>query len=69
MIHGRRIVLTTFGSLGDLHPFLALGLGLRDRGHEPIIATSECYRAKVEALGLGFRPVRPDAAVIPASKA
>ena len=26
------IVLHTFGSLGDLHPYLALGLGLTDRG-------------------------------------
>ncbi len=38
--------------------------GLARRGHEPIIATSESYRAKVETLGLGFRPVRPDVTVI-----
>lgn len=56
----RRIVLTTFGSLGDLHPYIAIALGLRARGHEAILATGEYYRAKVEALGLGFRPVRPD---------
>jgi rhamnosyltransferase subunit B len=62
----RRIVLTTFGSLGDLHPYLALAVGLQKRGHEPIIATSEVYRAKVVALGIGFRPVRPDVSVIEA---
>jgi UDP:flavonoid glycosyltransferase YjiC (YdhE family) len=56
----RRIVLTTVGSLGDLHPYVAVALGLRARGHEPVLATSECYRQKVEALGLGFRPLRPD---------
>lgn len=56
----RRIVLTTVGSLGDLHPYIAIALGLRARGHEAILATSECYRRKVEALGLGFRAVRPD---------
>jgi UDP:flavonoid glycosyltransferase YjiC (YdhE family) len=56
-----RIVLTTFGSLGDLHPYLAVGLGLLARGHEVIVATSGTYRARVEALGLGFRAVRPDA--------
>jgi rhamnosyltransferase subunit B len=56
----RRIVLTTIGSLGDLHPYLAIALGLRARGHEAILATGECYRRKVEALGLGFRAVRPD---------
>src|SRR5262249_56729937 len=57
---GRRIVLTTVGSLGDLHPYLAIALGLQARGHEAILATGECYRQKIEALGLGFRAVRPD---------
>jgi UDP:flavonoid glycosyltransferase YjiC (YdhE family) len=55
----RRIVLTTFGSLGDLHPYIAIALGLKARGHEAVIATSGFYRPKVEALGLGFRAVRP----------
>lgn len=56
----RRIVLATFGSLGDLHPYIALAIGLEARGHEVIIATSPNYREKVEALGIGFKPVRPD---------
>src|SRR5579863_10232392 len=56
----KRIVLATFGSLGDLHPYMALALGLRDRGHETVIATSEIYREKIEGAGLGFFPVRPD---------
>lgn len=55
-----RIVLTTHGSLGDLHPYVAIALGLKARGHEAILATGECYRMKIEALGIGFRPVRPD---------
>ena len=55
-----RILITTFGSLGDLNPYCALAAGLRARGHDPIIATSAGYRAKVEALGVGFHPVRPD---------
>jgi len=57
---GRRVVVTTFGSLGDLHPYLALGLGLRAHGHEVVIATGKCYRDKIEALGLSFAAVRPD---------
>jgi rhamnosyltransferase subunit B len=56
----KRIVLTTFGSLGDLHPYVAIALGLKARGHEAVLATSECHRQKVEALGLGFRAVSPD---------
>ncbi len=55
-----RIVLNTFGSLGDVHPYLAIAIGLRDRGHSPVVATSEYYRSKVEAEGIGFSPVRPD---------
>ena len=55
-----RIVLNTFGSLGDLHPYLALALALQKRGHHPVIATSAVYRAKVEAVGLEFAAVRPD---------
>ncbi|HZQ55855.1 MAG TPA: glycosyltransferase [Bryobacteraceae bacterium] len=55
-----RIVLNTFGSFGDLHPYLAIAIELRRRGHDPIVATSEVYRAKVQAEGLGFAPVRPD---------
>lgn len=57
---GARIVLTTFGSLGDLHPYIAIALQLKARGHQPVIATSALYQPRVEALGLGFRPVRPD---------
>ena len=55
-------VLTTLGSLGDLHPYIAVGLGLRERGHAVTIATSEVYRPKVEGEGLRFAPVRPDLA-------
>jgi UDP:flavonoid glycosyltransferase YjiC (YdhE family) len=54
-----RVVLTAVGSLGDLHPYIAIALGLKARGHEAIVATSECYRQKVEALGLGYRVLRP----------
>ena len=55
-----RIVLNTFGSLGDLHPFLAIAIELRARGHDAILATSEVYRTKIEAEGVGFAPVRPN---------
>ncbi|MGC8640250.1 MAG: glycosyltransferase [Isosphaeraceae bacterium] len=56
----KRVVFTAVGSLGDLHPYLAIALGLKARGHEATIATSECYRQKVLALGLGFAAIRPD---------
>lgn len=57
---GTRIVLTTFGSFGDINPFVGLALGLRARGHAPVIATSAFYRHTIEREGIEFRPVRPD---------
>ena len=55
-----RIILTTMGSLGDLHPMIAIGLGLRDRGHDVVFATVKYYRSKVELLGFEFHSLRPD---------
>ncbi len=55
-----RIVLTTIGSLGDLHPMIALGLELRRRGHDVVINTWEGYREKIDALRFEFFPLRPD---------
>ena len=55
-----RIILTTFGSLGDLHPYLAIAHALKDRGHQPVIATSLFYKDKVEKAGIEFHAVRPD---------
>jgi rhamnosyltransferase subunit B len=55
----RRIILSTFGSFGDVHPYIAVALELKARGHRPVIATSEIYREKMNALGLEFHPVRP----------
>lgn len=59
-IQSKRVLFATVGSLGDLHPCLALALELKRRGHSVTIATIEYYRSKVESLGIGFLPVRPD---------
>ena len=56
----KRIVLSTFGSFGDIHPYVAIALELKARGHLPMIATSEVYREKMEAQEIAFHPVRPD---------
>jgi UDP:flavonoid glycosyltransferase YjiC (YdhE family) len=55
-----RIVLTTIGSFGDLHPKIAIALELRRRGHDVVFATHKEYQDKVEALGFEFRRMRPD---------
>ena len=56
----KRVVFTTWGSFGDLHPHMALALELQERGYISVIATSLLYREKVEAAGIAFHPVRPD---------
>lgn len=55
-----RIVLSTMGSLGDLHPMMALGLELRRRGHSVVVNTWQGYREKIVDNGLEFVPLRPD---------
>lgn len=64
----RHIVLATIGSLGDLHPFLALGKGLKARGHRVTVATSELFRKNVVASGLGFHAIRPDVGFVEMDK-
>jgi rhamnosyltransferase subunit B len=54
------IVIATIGSLGDLHPCLALALELGRRGHRVTIASTEYYRGKVEELGIEFHSMRPN---------
>lgn len=59
----------TYGSLGDLHPYIALALGMQRRGHQVTIATSELYRARVEPLGIAFHAVRPNITDFPDTEA
>ena len=60
MAQGKRIVITTLGSFGDIHPYMAIAAELRTRGHQPVIATSELYREKMQTSGFDFVPVRPN---------
>lgn len=61
----RHILLATFGSLGDLHPYIALAQALQQRGHRPVLATTDRYRSDVEAVGVAFSPMRPGEAELP----
>ncbi len=56
----KHIVLTTFGSLGDVYPYIAIALELKARGHRAVIATSEIYRQNIEAENIEFYPIRPN---------
>ena len=55
-----RIVLTTWGSYGDINPYMGLALALRARGHEPVLAAPGYYRGLAEGEGVAFHAVRPE---------
>jgi len=57
-----RFLLATAGSLGDLHPYLALARALAARGYQAVVATADFHRAAVEAAGVELAPIRPDVA-------
>jgi rhamnosyltransferase subunit B len=59
-----KIVVTTIGSLGDLHPQIAIGLELQHRGHKIVFAAQSGYQAKLEALGFEFHRLRPDSTAL-----
>jgi rhamnosyltransferase subunit B len=59
-----RIVLTTFGSSGDINPYVALALGLRARGHGVTFAVEESFRELVERLGFPVAHLAGDAIAV-----
>ena len=52
-----RIVLGTWGTTGDVQPFLALSERLLKVGHEVRVCTSEIYRDRFVKRGIDFYPV------------
>lgn len=48
------VIVTVYGSAGDVHPMLGLALALRERGHRVTLATSGYFRDLVERTGIGF---------------
>lgn len=50
-----RIVLLTIGSRGDVQPFVVLGVELKARGHEVVLAAGAEFRSMADRAGLGFR--------------
>jgi rhamnosyltransferase subunit B len=56
----KRILLAAIGSLGDIHPMIAIGLALQSRGYEIVFATSSYYHKRLEQFGFTVRTLRPD---------
>ncbi len=49
-----RFLLSSWGSYGDLHPFLALGHGLQARGHEVTLVGHPDWAADTATAGIRF---------------
>ena len=58
----KKIIFATIGSLGDVHPYIALSQELKRRGHAPTIATSDYHRQTIEQAGITFAPMSPNTA-------
>jgi sterol 3beta-glucosyltransferase len=54
------ITILTFGSRGDVQPFLPLSLGLMSRGHQVILAAPARFKSLVEEQGITFFPLAGD---------
>lgn len=51
------ILLLTFGSRGDVQPYVALGQGLRAAGHRVGLCTSQHFAGFVSSHGLAYLPM------------
>lgn len=56
---GRKIILATIGSLGDIHPFIAIGLALKARGFAVTVAVPHSLMEKVDRAGLEAVSIMP----------
>ena len=55
-----RITILTFGTRGDVQPFVALARGLRERGHTVRIAAPENFQTFIEGHGFDFHAISGD---------
>lgn len=55
-----RAVLTNFGSMGDILPFVALAVELRRHGHLPVLALPPAFESLARTHGVEFVPVGAD---------
>ena len=52
-----KILLVPVGSAGDVHPFVAIGAVLRQRGHVVTVITSPVFEKLIRRVGLQFVPL------------
>ena len=55
-----KITILTYGSRGDVQPFLPLSLGLMEKGHSVKLAAPFRFKKLVEEHGINFVPLAGD---------
>lgn len=55
-----RILLLSFGSRGDVQPYVALGRALKARGHEVTLSTGRGFESLIESHGVTAAPLSVD---------
>ena len=55
----KRIALVTIGTQGDVQPYLALAIALKERGYSVILGASEEFKDMVEGYGVEFHTLGP----------
>ncbi|MEM7580346.1 MAG: glycosyltransferase [Cyanobacteria bacterium P01_A01_bin.80] len=60
------ITILTAGSRGDVQPYIALGVGLKEAGYKVRIAASENFESLIKGFGLEFYPTSGDVSKIAA---
>ncbi len=55
-----RIVINTLGTQGDVQPYVALGSGLQDAGHDVLLVTHKVFEPFVRTHGLRIYPISID---------
>src|SRR5580704_14422590 len=55
-----RITILTYGTSGDVIPYISLALGLMDRGHEMKLAAPENFAEMIKRNGIAYMPLYGD---------
>ena len=55
----KRIALVTIGTQGDVQPYLALGIALKQRGYSVVLGASEEFQGMAEGFGIEFHSLGP----------
>jgi sterol 3beta-glucosyltransferase len=55
-----KIAILTLGTRGDVQPLVALALGLKNIGYEPLVISAKNYQEFVESFALKYCPLKVD---------